>query len=112
MAPAQAEADARRSPRTKYDQMVQITPWSERDEKAGAPRQKAKMVDASARGLGMLMQSPLEPGSHFILHVVQGKMVTDFLCKVVHCRPAQQNLYDVGAEFIRAQGKPRMLTAA
>ncbi len=93
--------DPRRAPRLFVDGSVAITTpalSSACPDPRGIP---CKVMDVSSRGIRLLHGEALPACTQFVLHLSRHRRrPVDILCCVRHCKPDDNGMYMIGAEFI------------
>jgi hypothetical protein len=89
--------DQRRAPRVERQARLTITPV---DGVQPPTPVDVEIKNISSRGLGFVHTRKLKLHSQFLVKLPrQGGDPVEILCTVVHCNPAGQKCYAVGAEF-------------
>jgi hypothetical protein len=92
----QAPAEQRRDARRKVHLQLTLRPLGDR----GAPLVQALLINVSAHGVGLEVQTPLEPGRKLLipLRFVEGGGWL-VLCEVRNCSP-EGTAFRIGARFL------------
>ena len=87
--------------------LPRIPVWARRTiQLTGAGRQQQSLdvwlTDLACGGVGFLSPQPLDVGQQFVVTLPAAESsASTVVCQVVHCQPASNGSYTVGAQFAR-----------
>ena len=99
-APALEAMDRRRSLRQSHATLAVILPDTTGPSAQEPPQLQVMLIDISRHGVGFRSPASFDPGAVHRIRIGTGPLYLESRLRIASCRPRQDGLYDIGAEFI------------